>query len=321
MLTDLPLEQLKLHRTTAIQPGDLLGFWDSQISAARREGGEVVAIEVPTSLTAIRTWDVTFPGWNGQPIRGWLRAPAVGTQPLPTIVEYVGYGGGRGAVLDNLTFAAAGYAHLLMDTRGQGSSWSIGTTPDDAFAGPQAPGMMTRGITSPSTYYYARLFTDAVLAVDAVRQMPLVDPQRVAVHGISQGGGTAIVAGALAEDVSAVVARVPFLCDIPRAITITDSAPYSEIVQYLAIHREQTERVLEVLSYFDATHFAAMLRCPLLVTAALMDDIVPPSGPFAAFNACPTEKEMIVRPFNRHEGGGADDTADALRFLRAILGL
>ena len=40
---------------------------------------------------------------------------------------------------------------------------------------------MTRGVLDPRTYYYRRVITDAVRAVDAARSHPLVDPTRVAV--------------------------------------------------------------------------------------------------------------------------------------------
>ena len=51
---------------------------------------------------------------------------------------------------------------------------------------PAFPGYMTRGITDPSTYYYRRVFTDAVRAVEAARSHPAVDPGRVAVSGASR---------------------------------------------------------------------------------------------------------------------------------------
>ena len=89
-----------------------------------------------------------FRGYGGQDIRGWLRVPAGHTGPLPAVVQYVGYGGGRGHALESLLWASAGFAHLHMDTRGQGAAWSVGDTPDPAPAGPQVPGVMTR-TTSP----------------------------------------------------------------------------------------------------------------------------------------------------------------------------
>ena len=99
--------------------------------------------------------------------------PGRAPRPLPAVVEYVGYGGGRGLAHERVLWAAAGYAHLVMDTRGQGSTWSVGETPDpDATGAPAHPGFMTRGILDPATYYYRRVFVDAVRAVEASAGIP-----------------------------------------------------------------------------------------------------------------------------------------------------
>ena len=110
---------------------------------------------------------------------------------------------------------------------------------------------MTRGILDPATYYYRRVFADAVRAVEAARSHPAVDRARVAVTGGSQGGGLSIAVAGLVPDVTAVMTDVPFLADFRRAITITDEDPYTEIARYLKAHRDHTDRVLETLSYFD----------------------------------------------------------------------
>lgn len=239
--------------------------------------------------------------------------------PLPTVVEFVGYGGGRGHAVDNLFWSSAGFAHLQMDTRGQGSGWSRGDTPDSGSWGPQVPGVMTRGITARETYYYRRLFTDAARAVDAARTLPAVDPARVAVVGGSQGGASALAAAALVPDVAAVGARVPFLCDFPRALTITDAYPFHEIVDYLATHREQADRVAGVLAYFDGVNFARRASAPARFSAALMDVTVPPSAVFAAYNAYAGRKQIAVWRFNGHEAGGTDDELATAAFLRTAL--
>jgi cephalosporin-C deacetylase len=202
-----------------------------------------------------------------------------------------------------------------MDSRGQGSGWSRGDTPDSAGTGPQIPGVMTRGIEDPETYYYRRLFTDAVRAVDAARRLPGVDADRVAVLGGSQGGAMALAVGALVPGLAAVVANVPFLCDVARAITITDAYPFREVADYLATHREKVDVALRTLGYIDGVTFARRGTAPARFSAALMDPVVPPSTVFAAYNVYPAPAEIRVWPFNGHEAGAVEDDAEALRFL------
>lgn len=320
VFTDLPLAELQSLRSSAVAPDDLEEFWRTTIEESRALGSAPVVRRADSGLTAIDVYDVTFSGFGGQPIRAWLRVPAGAEGPLPTVVQYVGYGGGRGAAADELQLAAAGFAHLHMDTRGQGSGWSVGDTPDVApDTGAQAPGVMTRGIESPKTYYYRRLMTDAILAIDAARQLEQVDGDRIAVKGGSQGGALAIAASAFSPFVKAALVRVPFLADFPRAITITDAYPFREIADWLRIHRDRAEAALATLAYFDSSTLALHADVPGDFTVGLMDVITPPSTVYAAYNAWAGEKDITVWTYNGHEGGGLDDLPRELAFLRKHL--
>lgn len=315
----MPETALRDHRSTQTEPDDFDAFWAVTLDQTRAHPLDVRIEPVDTGLTTVDVYDVTFAGWAGQPVRAWLRVPAGATGPLPAVVQFVGYGGGRGAAVENLFWSAAGYAHLQMDTRGQGSGWSRGDTPDPDGSGPAHPGVMTRGIDSRETYYYRRVFADAVRAVEAARSLDLVDATRVGVVGGSQGGGIALAVAALVPDLSAVAAYVPFLCDFRRASVITDSDPYKEIGRYLAVHRHRASSVHEVLSYFDGVNFAKRALAPALFTTALMDPTCPPSTVFGAFHEYRGAAEITVWPYNGHEGGGVEDDLLALGLFRRTL--
>lgn len=320
MIADLTLDQLATYRSGQTAPDDFDAFWADTLASAASFDVGVRLTEVATGLATVKVYDVTFRGFAGQDVRAWLRLPAHATGPLPAVVQFVGYGGGRGHALENLFWASAGFAHLHMDTRGQGASWSLGDTPDDAVASPQVPGVMTRGILDPATYYYRRFFTDAVRAVDAARELEMVDPDRIAVVGGSQGGGTALAVAGLRSDLAAAVAYVPFLCDFPRALQVTDSMPYRELIDYLKVHRTSAETVHRTLRYFDGVNFAARASAPARFSVALRDAVCPSSTVYGAFHNYAGEREIQVWEYNGHEGGGILDDAGALRFLRERLG-
>ncbi|QKJ20138.1 acetylxylan esterase [Microbacterium hominis] len=303
---DLSLPELRSYAPEIREPEDFDAFWADTIGMAREAGGEVVLEPVDTALRTVDVFDVTFPGFSGEPVKAWLWMPRGIEGPLPAIVEYNGYGGGRGLPHERLAWASAGYAHLFMDTRGQGSAWGGGgATADPHGTGPSSPGFMTRGIDSPTTYYYRRVFTDAVRAVDAVRGIPDIDAARVAVAGGSQGGGIALAAAGLVPGLRAVLPDVPFLCHFERAVGLTDRDPYQEVARYLSVHRGATERVFDTLSYFDGANFAARVSAPSLFSVALQDLTCPPSTVFAAYNRVPVaDKAIEVYDFNDHEGGG-----------------
>ncbi len=301
---DLSPAELREYRPDVAAPADFDAFWQRTLAESRALAAEPTRTRVDGPLTLVDVYDLEFSGFGGDRVRGWLVVPAGAEGPLPTVVEYVGYGGGRGLPHERLGWAAAGYAWACMDTRGQGSAWGTGgATPDPHGNGPSTPGFMTRGILDRDDYYYRRVMTDAALFVDAVRRLPEVDAARVAVTGASQGGGLAIAAAGLSDGLIGAMPDVPFLCHFDRAVGLTDSDPYQEIVRYLAVHRDAVDRVFETLSYFDGMHFAARADAPAIYSVALMDPVCPPSTVYAAANRHAGGADVVAYPFNEHEGG------------------
>ncbi len=318
---DLPLEELKTYCPPRDEAADFDVFWQQTLAEARRAPLAACFEPVDCGLKLVEVFDVTFNGYAGQPVKGWLYLPRQRSQPLPCVVEYIGYGGGRGLPIDWLLWSSAGYAHFVMDTRGQGSSWRSGDTPDLEPEGSnaQSPGFMTRGILKPHTYYYRRVFTDAVRAIEAAQAHPAVDGSRMAATGGSQGGGITLAVSALVPALSAVMPDVPFLCHYRRAMDLTDAHPYQEIVKYCSIHRDKIDTVFKTLSYFDGLNFASRARCPALFSTGLLDEVCPPSTVFAAYNHyAGTNKRINAWPYNHHEGGDSFQEMEKMKFLAEL---
>src|SRR5262245_23053690 len=319
---DMPLDQLRAYMPPRDEPADFDAFWQTTLAEAREFPLNAEFAPADYGLRTVETFDVTFAGYGGQPIKGWFVLPRQRSGPLPCVVEYIGYGGGRGFPTERLLWSSAGYAHLIMDTRGQGSSWSKGDTPDPEADGtnPHFPGFMTRGVLKPQTYYYRRVFTDAVRAIEAARAHPAVDAARIAVAGGSQGGGISLAAAGLVPDVAAVLPDVPFLCHYRRATEITDAHPYQEIARYCLTHRDKIDQVFATLAYFDGVNLAARARGSSLFSVGLMDEICPPSTVFAAYNHFGGPKDIRIWRYNHHEGGGAYQAVEQVRFLATLWG-
>jgi cephalosporin-C deacetylase len=317
---DFPYEKLQTYLPDRQEPADFGAFWQETLDQTRSFPLDARFEPVDYGLRTVETYDVTFNGYGGQPIKGWLLLPRQRSGPVPCVVEFIGYGGGRGFPTDWLLWSSAGYAHLIMDTRGQGSSGRRGDTPDLEVDGsnPQFSGFMTRGILSPRTYFYRRVFTDGVRAVEAALSHPAIDAERIAVSGGSQGGGISIAVAGLEPRVKVTMPDVPFLCHFERATQITDSNPYQEIVAFCKSQRDHIETVFETLKYFDGMNLASHSQAQALFSVSLMDDVCPPSTVFAAYNHYAGPKQIKVWRFNKHEGGDGFQTLEKVRFLGGI---
>ncbi|WP_138414612.1 acetylxylan esterase [Sinomonas gamaensis] len=336
---DLPLAELRAYRGSSPLPADLDAFWSETIDEARSHPLSPRFDRVETHLPLIETYDVTFAGYGGDPIKAWLHLPAA--QPsaaaggqleaLPAVVHYLGYSGGRGLPHQNTIWAQAGYAMLVMDSRGQGYGGQLGETPDPhpSAGGVSFPGLMTRGILDRRTYYFRRLFTDALRAIEAVQAHPRVDASRVVVQGVSQGGALSVAAAGLAAGrVDGVIACLPdvnFLADYSRALDVATTGPYPELENYLKRHRGEVEAAFATLPYFDVVNLARAARVPAYFSVALRDTTCPPSTVYATYNnygessPVPVEKSIEEYPFNNHEGGGEHHVARQLAWMRKLL--
>ena len=317
---DLPLDQLRTHRADVAEPDDFDEFWQATLTGSRELGFRPDVHQVDAGLRAVDVYDVTFSGYDGEPVKAWLHRPAGAIDDLPLVVRFVGYNCGRALPHMVHPLVLAGNAVLTMDNRGQGAV--AGYTSDTSDTGGVRRvlnGHVTRGLESRETYYYRRLYTDAVLAVDAARALPGVDRGRIAVAGVSQGGGIALAVAGLADGLAAALIDVPFLSDVPRALGLAATIPYVELVTVLGTYPEAVTQGLEVLSYFDGVHFARRASVPALFSVGLMDDVCPPSTVFAAYNAYSGDKAIREYAYNGHDGGGFFHEAEQLKWLPARL--
>ena len=305
------------YRSSAVCPADFDAFWAETLAEVRAHPLAARFEPVEVGLPVFDVYDVTFAGFGGHPVKGWFVAPKGGA--VDCVVKFIGYNGGRAFPHEHLHWPATGRAVFVMDTRGQGSGWASGVTADPVGSEPSQAGFMTKGIGRQEDYFYRRVFSDAVRAVEAAKAFPGIDPARIAVCGGSQGGGISLAVAGLVPGLAAVMPDVPYLCDFARAVVVATRDPYLEIARYLAVHRNAEAAVLATLNHFDGVHFAARATAPALFSVGLMDTICPPSTVYAAFNAYAAAKEMVSYTYNDHEGGGPFQEERQRQWLAFVL--
>jgi len=317
-----PLAELTKYAPGPNKRPDFTEFWQNTLDSYLTPEVELELTEVNSPINAFETFDVTVAGFNRDPIKGWFIKPKNRTQDLPCIVMFDGYGGGRGLLNEWLFWPSAGYAILVMDTRGQGASgWRVGDTPDGNYPrASQTPGFMTAGILEKDDYYYRRVFTDAVSFVRAAASIKGIDETKLITAGGSQGGGIALAAASLSDKVFATIPDVPFLCHFEHAVNITDSFPYQEIVQYCKTHRLEIDQVFETLSYFDCMNLVTKAKAPALISVGLHDPICPPETIFAMINNYAGPTTVQTWAYNTHEGGSVQHQLLQAEWLNKLIG-
>lgn len=318
---DLGLDELRSYRPQVDRPDDFDEFWSGQLTAAAEHDLAVTCERVESRIQSADVYDVWFSGHGGTRVAAWLLVPRDIDERAPVVIEFVGYNGGRGRPLDWLDWMSIGYAHLVVDARGQGGGWRTADTHDAGNPGePGSRSHLTSGLSSPDRHYYARLFTDAGRAMQVPGALDVLRGRPIVTAGASQGGALALAAASLGGHAELVLPEVPFLAHFRRAVALTDEEPYSELARYCRVYPDRVDTVFRTLSYFDVVNHAGRIVAPALFSVGLTDLITPPSTVFAAYHAYAGPKEIEVYEFNGHEGGGTLHFERQVAFVDAHVG-
>ena len=80
---DLPLSELWALREEIPEPDGLDAFWEHTLAQASAVPLDVRVTPVETILTTVASYDVTYAGYGGAPIKAWLHLPsASSSKPL-----------------------------------------------------------------------------------------------------------------------------------------------------------------------------------------------------------------------------------------------
>ena len=304
---DMPLEQLRQYKPPLYRQADFESFWESTTVEATKQPINAELIPYDLRTKNLVCYAVRFDGYkpSGQQggqsghagrIAGWYVRPE-SRGKFPAVCIYHGYSGRAPRPLDMLALAAQGICVLSVDCRGQnGQSQDAAVYPEGHHIG-----WMTQGIRDPKAYYYRYVYADALRALELLAHREEVDAKRLAVTGISQGGGLSLAVAALSDRPALALPDIPFLCDYRRAIEIAQAGPYPEIPGFLKNFPHLYDDVIRTLSYFDNLNLAPWIRCKTIVSNCLWDDICPPSTIFGVYNHITAEKRIDLYPFHKHE--------------------
>ncbi|WP_127587456.1 acetylxylan esterase [Paenibacillus koleovorans] len=305
-----------------LDPGRVDAFWDPQVQLAKEQPLQIRREPQTSVFPSVKTDKLIYDGLDGTPIYAWFMVPTAAAaaangdlrKPLPCIVTFPGYTGDRGLEQRYAMWLLLGYAVLAVDARGQLGETGNRMEQDHGWT----RGWVSMGLLDKERSYYMALATDVVRAVEAASRQPEVDASRIAAVGGSQGGGTALLAGALSDKVAVVAADVPNMCHLDYGV-MHSTGSINEVALYLKRHPDRLEEVLDTLAHFDIMNLAHRFQAPVLMSASWKDPICPPEMIYAAYNRLEVTKQIHDYPFSGHEVG-EEHTRKVIQYLQTILG-
>ncbi|WP_164667745.1 acetylxylan esterase [Virgibacillus doumboii] len=299
---DLPLDELRTYKPELVnKPESFDEFWDEQKRKINQISPEVSLKARDYPVPTVEVMDIVIESWDQTPIKGILVKPE-SVNECPVIVSYHSYTGYRGLPADYIKWLTLGAAVVAFDIRGQGDSPDFANYPN----GSRVPGWMLHDILDADNYYYTNVYRDLILQLNWIKSLDFpVKPTKIGVMGSSQGGGIAIAAAGLNNDIDFCIADWPFLSHFERALYVARSGSYLEILNYFKFNDPQNktyDQVMNTLGYIDSVHFSESITCPTLMAIGLEDDKTPPSTVFAVYNHLQTDdKQIEVYPQFGHE--------------------
>ncbi len=285
---------------------DFEKFWKKNLKELVKVKPEYKMTLIPEASNGdYEMYLVEMKSFGNKTIRGYYSKPKRKGR-FPVLVEYMGYG----STPYYSSVEWDGFAHYVPSIRGQGLNR---LTKEDDF-------WITIGLQDKEGYYYQGGFCDVVRAIDFVCSRPEVDANKVAVRGGSQGGALSFVAAALDKRVKVAAPSIPFLSDYRDYFKIAPW-PKSDFDNYKKAHPEMDwEQVYELLTYFDIKNLASWIKCPLIMSFGVQDNVCPPHTNFAAYNEVKSEKVWIACPHSAHNTDARAWDAER-KFIRAKLGI
>lgn len=269
-------------------PSDIRQFWDKARSEVSVDASLVKLKPGPRHRwPSMQVFQVSIPSTDGVMIHGWLTVPK--TAGLhPAILELPAYGNTMKPDLETRDVAV-----LRIDVRGHGSSRKV--------IDPGFPGFLTYGMPRPETYIYRGVVQDCLAGLRFLQGFERIDNKRIAVMGVSQGGGLASMVACLDSNVKAMAVSVPFMCNWSRNFETT-FWPKRDFVKWVNEDNESrsVQQVLQTLSYFDPSNIAAGCKAKIFMAVGLQDMTCPPDGAFSWYNTMTQEKEVVVYKDGEH---------------------
>ncbi len=280
---------LNIQPTTTM-PADFTEFWQTSLAESAKIPSQPLLTLLPEECTPeINVYHVRLQHYKKNTyIYGKLCVP-VAPGKYPAVLRVPGAGVKKNPA--EMTLANKGMITLSIGIHGIPM-----TLPEQTYSD-LSNGVLNNyaflHLDDKENYYYRRVYTGCVRALDFLTTLPEYDGENLGVIGGSQGGALAMVTTALDKRVKAVVAYYPALCDLTGYLHDRAGgwpamfAPRNEKLN------KKTEKI-ETSRYYDIVNFAKLIEAPGYYSWGYNDPTCPPTSYYAAYNVIDAPKLLFV---------------------------
>ncbi|MCX5682458.1 MAG: acetylxylan esterase, partial [Planctomycetota bacterium] len=280
----------------ASKPDDFDAFCAGKIKELSEKPINAVLAPADSPNQNVERQKITMDGFRGTKIYGQLARPK-GKEPKPAmlVVQWAGVY----PLKDWGVVGPAAEGFLVLNIMAH----DLPFDEPDEFYKKQSAGPLNNyvaiGKDDREKNYFLRMYLSAYRAADYLTQRPDWDGKTLVVTGTSQGGLQTLMLAGLHPKITAAMANVPAGCD-QSAILAGRACGWPSVGMWLK--GDEQKKVFEVSRYFDVVNFAANIKCPVLVSAGMIDETCPPAGVIAAANQTKGPREIVVLPLSDHMG-------------------
>jgi cephalosporin-C deacetylase len=294
-------------KPSAPKPDDFDAFWAGKIKELAATPINAVLTPADSSKPNLERFKITMDGFRGTKIHGQLaRQTDKAPKPALLVVQWAGVY----PLAKDWVIWQANEGFLVLNIMAH----DLPIDEPESFYKQQSDGPLKNytaiGKDDREKSYFLRMYLAAYRAADYLTQRPDWDGKALVVSGTSQGGLQTLMLAGLHPKITAAMANVPAGCD-QAGILAGRACGWPAVGMWL--NGDERKKVFDVSRYYDVVNFAANIKCPVLVSAGMIDETCPPAGVFAAVNQTKGPREIVVLPLSDHMG---KDNAQGPMFSR-----
>lgn len=285
---------------TTPMPEDFEDFWKSELAKLKDTPLDAKMEKIEKECTdKVDVYHVSFVGgprqWGGSSRMYGMLAVPKGEGPFPAILQVPG--AGIRPYNANKWLAEQGVIHLTVGIHG--IPVNLPQELYDALGAGALNGYQDFNLENRDEYYYKRVFIGCVRAVDFLVSLPQCNPERMAIHGGSQGGALSLITAGLDSRLKFVAPMFPAMCD-HYGYLYNRAGGWPHLFRGFDNPNRIPEKI-ETAPYYDVVNFARILKAPVKMGLGFNDETCPPTSMFAAYNVLTGVKEMNIYPRYGHQ--------------------